>query len=115
MNRIDDFVASLKFNEDGLIVAVAQDEITKKVLMQAWMNKESVFKSLESGRATYFSRSRNALWIKGETSGNIQQLIRIESDCDGDSLLLTVKQVGSACHTGADTCFEAGNTIVSER
>lgn len=98
-------VNKLKFNEQGLIAAVAQDTKTKAVLMLAWMSKESIAKTLESGFATYFSRSRNALWKKGDTSGHLQKVISIKADCDFDSILLEVEQTGSACHTGKYSCF----------
>lgn len=96
----------LKFNDQGLIVAITQDTKTKAVLMQAWMNKESIIETLNSGFATYFSRSRNSLWKKGETSGNLQKLVSITADCDLDSILLEVEQSGKgACHTGKYSCF----------
>lgn len=112
MERVlSDFLDNLNFNPEGLIAAIAQDELSKSVLMQAWMNKESISKSFETGRVTYFSRSRNSLWTKGETSGNWQELVKIQSDCDGDSLLITVRQHGPACHTNAISCFLAGSEI----
>ncbi len=110
-SSLNEFLSTLKFNTDGLIVAIAQDESSKKVLMQAWMNKDSIIKTIQTKKVTYFSRSRNQLWIKGETSGNGQELIRISADCDGDSLLLTVKQSGPACHTEQESCFDAGSAI----
>lgn len=108
---INDFLESLNFNSDGLIVVIAQDELTKAVLMQAWMNKEAILQTLETGKVTYFSRSRNSLWTKGETSGNWQQLVKLQADCDSDSLLITVQQHGPACHTASETCFLAGKEI----
>lgn len=107
MNPWNEFLESLRFNSDGLIVAIAQDELTKKVLMQAWMNKEAIEKTVQSGNVTYYSRSRRSLWTKGETSGNTQELVKISSDCDGDSLLVIVRQKGPACHTNSETCFDA--------
>ena len=95
----------LKFNEQGLIPAITQDYKTKKVLMQAWMNKESIELTLKTGFATYFSRSRQEIWKKGETSGHIQKLVEIKADCDYDCILLTVDQTGPACHTGEESCF----------
>jgi phosphoribosyl-AMP cyclohydrolase len=89
----------------GLIAAIAQDASTNEVLMMAWMNKEALIKTIETKRGTYFSRSRNELWIKGETSGNVQNVIEIKFDCDGDAVLLKVKQTGGACHTGKTSCF----------
>ena len=90
-----------------LISAIAQDADSKEVLMMAWMNEESLTKTIESKRATYWSRSRNALWIKGETSGHYQDLVSLSFDCDSDCLLLSVKQTGAACHTGERTCFHS--------
>lgn len=98
-------IEKLKFNDQGLIPAVAQDYKTKKVLMQAWMNKESIEKTIASGYATYFSRSRGKLWKKGETSGHLQKVVKMTADCDYDTILLTVDQKGPACHTGAENCF----------
>ena len=103
--NIDEVLKKLKFNEKGLIVAIAQDFKTKKVLMQAWMNIESIKQTLDSGLATYFSRSRNEIWQKGKTSGNFQKIITIIADCDYDCILLIVDQQGEACHTGKENCF----------
>jgi phosphoribosyl-AMP cyclohydrolase len=103
--KIKQILVKLKFNDQGLITAIAQDSRTKKVLMLAWMNLESIEKTIESGYATYFSRSRNEIWRKGETSGNLQKIIEITADCDFDCLLLSVEQVGNACHTGKENCF----------
>lgn len=93
--------------KDGvdLIPAIAQDGVTGEVLMLAYMNRESLAITLDTGRATYWSRSRNELWEKGATSGHTQKVISIALDCDGDALLLKVEQVGAACHTGDRTCF----------
>jgi phosphoribosyl-AMP cyclohydrolase len=93
--------------KDGveLIPAIAQDHLSGEVLMLAYMNRESLAITLESGRATYWSRSRNELWEKGATSGHTQRVTSISVDCDGDALLLKVEQVGAACHTGEDSCF----------
>ena len=102
----NEFINTVKFNENGLVPAVAQDVLTGEVLMMAWMNKESLGLTMEMGNATYWSRSRNKLWIKGETSGNIQIVKDICIDCDGDTLLLKIEQVGGvACHTGNRSCF----------
>ena len=90
-----------------LIAAIAQDSESKEVLMMAWMNEESLTKTLETKRVTYWSRSRNALWIKGKTSGHHQDLVSLSFDCDSDCLLLSVKQTGAACHTGERTCFHS--------
>ena len=89
----------------GLISAIAQDAESREVLMLAWMNEEALKRTIETKRATYFSRSRNQIWIKGETSGNFQEVLSIKFDCDSDAVLLEVKQSGSACHTGQFTCF----------
>jgi len=95
----------LKYNELGLIPAIVQDNATKEVLMMAWMNRESLELTLETKRATYWSRSRNKLWVKGETSGHFQEVDSVLYDCDMDTLLLLVRQTGAACHTGAKSCF----------
>ncbi len=89
----------------GLIAAIAQDQSTNEVLMLAWMNKEALVKTIETKRATYFSRSRKELWIKGETSVNFQEVLEIKFECDGDAVLLKIKQTGGACHTGQKSCF----------
>ena len=89
----------------GLIAAIAQDAVNGEVLMIAWMNEEALSKTLETKRATYFSRSRNSLWVKGETSGHFQEVISINFDCDADAILLKVNQIGAACHTGKRSCF----------
>ena len=89
----------------GLIAAIAQEADSNEVLMMAWMNQEVLRKTIETRRATYFSRSRNELWIKGETSGNVQEVLEIKFDCDGDAVLLRIKQTGGACHTGQKSCF----------
>lgn len=94
-----------KFNADGLIAAIAQDAETGEVLMLAWMNADALKATLETGRATYWSRSRRALWIKGETSGHIQTVQEVRIDCDQDAVLLKVRQTGGACHTGRASCF----------
>jgi phosphoribosyl-AMP cyclohydrolase len=94
-----------KFDAGGLIPVVTQDAETGRVLMLAWMNAEAIRLTLETGRATYWSRSRLALWVKGETSGHTQTVVSLSVDCDQDSLLLRVRQAGAACHTGAADCF----------
>ncbi|EAQ03325.1 phosphoribosyl-AMP cyclohydrolase [Pseudooceanicola batsensis HTCC2597] len=96
--------ASLKFDDRGLVPAIAQDE-DGTVLMMAWMNADAVARTLETGRVTYWSRSRQAYWIKGETSGHVQELIDLRVDCDRDCLLLVVRQTGAACHTNRRSCF----------
>lgn len=94
-----------KFNADGLIAAIAQDYETREVLMLAWMNAEALTETLNTGQATYWSRSRQSLWRKGETSGHMQIVKEIRIDCDQDAILMMVDQTGSACHTGAGSCF----------
>lgn len=102
----DQFIDELRWNEQGLIPAIAQDSGTGKVLMLAWMNAESLRLTVEEGIAVYWSRSRNALWRKGETSGHQQRVKEIRLDCDQDTLVLSVEQVGGiACHTGRNSCF----------
>jgi phosphoribosyl-AMP cyclohydrolase len=96
---------TLTYDERGLIPAIAQDHATGEVLMLAWMNAEAVRRTLDSKRVTYWSRSRQAFWVKGETSGHVQDLVEMRHDCDGDALLLSVRQTGPACHTGARSCF----------
>jgi len=95
----------LKFDNTGLIPAIIQDYKTKKVLMLAYMNRESLKKTLKTGKTCFWSRSRGKLWTKGETSGNFQFVREIFYDCDADALLITVKQIGVACHTGNPSCF----------
>jgi phosphoribosyl-AMP cyclohydrolase len=95
----------VKYNADGLIAAIAQCAETEAVLMLAWMNADALAQTLVTGQVTYFSRSRQALWRKGETSGHTQELISVHLDCDADAVLLKVKQTGPACHTGAQSCF----------
>jgi len=96
---------SLKYDAAGLIPCIAQDEKSGEVLMMAWMNAESVVKTLESGKVTYWSRSRQAFWVKGESSGHVQSLVDLRLDCDRDCLLALVRQVGPACHTNRRSCF----------
>ena len=97
--------ATLVYNEAGLIPAIAQDADNGDVLMMAWMNAEAVAHTLETGRVTYWSRSRKAFWVKGETSGHVQELVAMRVDCDRDCLLVTVHQIGPACHTNRRSCF----------
>ena len=97
--------ASLTYDASGLIPAIAQDHASGEVLMLAWMNAAAVARTLETGRVTYWSRSRRAFWVKGETSGHTQRLIEMRLDCDRDCLLLVVEQAGPACHTRRRTCF----------
>ena len=102
MNTLLDKVA---FNADGLVTAVAQQHDTGEVLMLAWMSREAVAETLQTGQVCYFSRSRQKLWRKGESSGQVQKLVEMRVDCDGDALLLLVDQTGVACHTGRRSCF----------
>ncbi len=97
--------ASLTYTADGLIPAIAQDAASGEVLMMAWMNAEAVARTLVTGRVTYWSRSRQAFWVKGETSGHVQELVAFKVDCDRDCLLVEVRQTGPACHTNRRTCF----------
>lgn len=102
---MDLILDQIRFDAAGLVPAIAQQHDTGEVLMMAWMNRNSVTETLATGRVCYFSRSRNALWRKGETSGQVQTLIELRMDCDGDTLLLLVDQTGVACHTGRRSCF----------
>jgi phosphoribosyl-AMP cyclohydrolase len=97
--------STLRYNDAGLIPAIAQEAGTGEVLMMAWMNAEAVAQTLETGRVTYWSRSRQAFWIKGETSGHVQELVDLRVDCDRDCLLVQVRQTGPACHTNRRSCF----------
>ncbi len=100
------FTQEIKWNEDGLVPVIAQDWQSGEILMMAWMNAEALALSVEENRAIYWSRSRQALWRKGEESGNVQQLKELRLDCDGDTVLLKVEQIGGiACHTGRANCF----------
>ncbi len=103
--KTQQLLEAIHFNSDGLVCAIAQDAATQGVLMQAWMNAESLQRTVQTGQAWYWSRSRQSLWRKGETSGHTQQVLSLRLDCDGDCLLLQVEQVGAACHTGRQSCF----------
>ena len=109
-----DIAARLKEGID-LIPAIAQDAQTGEVLMLVYMNRESLALTLATGKATYWSRSRSELWVKGATSGHTQEVVSISLDCDGDALLLKINQVGAACHTGDKTCFHNPLEISAER
>lgn len=102
---IDDVLSQLSFNDDGLIPAIAQQFDTGEILMMAWMNRDAVAETLKTGRVCYFSRSRQSLWRKGESSGQEQQLKEFRWDCDADTILVSVDQTGVACHTGRRNCF----------
>lgn len=99
-------LSNVRFNEAGLVPVVVQDAASNEVLMLAWSNAETLAETLEIGKLVFWSRSRNSRWLKGETSGNYLNLVEISMDCDGDTLLATVKPVGPACHNGTKTCFE---------
>lgn len=100
-------IARVSFDDRGLVTAVAQQWDTGEVLMVAWMDAEALRLTLTTGRATYWSRSRQSLWVKGDTSGHVQHVHEVRLDCDGDTVLVKVDQVGAACHTGDRTCFDA--------
>lgn len=102
LNQILD---ALPYNDQGLIAAIAQDTQSKQVLMLAWMDRTAIERTLSDGQVWYYSRSRQAYWRKGETSGNVQQLVEMRFDCDGDALLMLVNQTGPACHTNRTGCF----------
>lgn len=99
------FLSTVKFDDNGLVPAIAQSKETGEILMMAWMNRDTLRETLATGHVTYWSRSRQKPWRKGETSGNHQRLVEAYVDCDGDTLLLKVDQMGPACHTGAPSCF----------
>ena len=105
MSTVGSIASALKWSADGLVVAVAQDRLSGRVQMVAWMNREALEITLETKKATFFSRSRGKLWTKGETSGHTLHVESIFVDCDGDSLVLLVDPIGPSCHTGAETCF----------
>ena len=119
MTRIEDsqldadIAARLKRDEHGLVAAVIQQWDTREVLMVGWMDDEALHRTLTSGRVTFWSRSRQEYWRKGDTSGHVQYVKHVSLDCDGDALLVEVDQVGAACHTGTHTCFEAGGFLTA--
>lgn len=116
--RLDlaEFLDVVKFNDQGLVPAIAQDSASGTVLMLAWMNRDAIDQTLASGLVTYYSRSRQSLWQKGETSGNTQRLVDMQFDCDADAILMLVEQTGPACHTNRPNCFylrvEDGQVVV---
>ena len=116
--RLDlaEFLDVVKFNDQGLVPAIAQDSTSGTVLMLAWMNRDAIDQTLASGLVTYYSRSRQSLWQKGETSGNTQRLVSMQFDCDADAILMLVEQTGPACHTNRPNCFylrvEDGQVVV---
>ena len=111
-----EFLGAVKFNDQGLVPAIAQDSASGTVLMLAWMNRDAIDQTLASGLVTYYSRSRQSLWQKGETSGNTQRLVDMQFDCDADAILMLVEQTGPACHTNRPNCFylrvEDGQVVV---
>lgn len=108
MTSLDPAIAArLKRNPDGLVPAIVQDATSRAVLMLGWMDDEALHRTLTTGRSTFWSRSRREYWVKGETSGHTQHVREVRLDCDGDTLLVIVDQVGAACHTGDATCFDA--------
>lgn len=114
-SRLDSAIAAqLKRDADGLVAAVIQQAGTGEVLMVGWMDDEALHRTLTTGRTTFWSRSRSEYWVKGQTSGHHQRVRSVQLDCDGDALLVTVDQVGPACHTGARSCFDAGRLPVTE-
>ncbi len=106
-----DLAARLKRDADGLVCAVVQQHDTHEVLMVGWMDDEALHRTLTSGRVTFWSRSRQMYWRKGDTSGHVQHVRSVALDCDGDAVLVRVDQVGAACHTGTRSCFEAGGDL----
>ncbi len=106
--------ARLKRTPDGLVCAVVQERGTGDVLMVAWMDDEALHRTLTTGRATYWSRSREDYWVKGETSGHVQHVHEVRLDCDGDAVLVVVDQTGPACHTGTHTCFDADALLTAD-
>ncbi|AEV75690.1 phosphoribosyl-AMP cyclohydrolase [Mycolicibacterium rhodesiae NBB3] len=116
MTALDPRVASrLKRDANGLLTAVVQERGTGRVLMVAWMDDDALARTLETREATYYSRSRGEQWIKGATSGHTQHVHSVRLDCDGDTVLLEVDQVGAACHTGDHSCFDADVLLTSEQ
>ncbi|MBM3643956.1 MAG: phosphoribosyl-AMP cyclohydrolase [Alphaproteobacteria bacterium] len=103
--EIEAVLAAVIFDAKGLVPAIAQQSGTGEVLMMAWMNRDALVETMRTGRVCYWSRSRGALWRKGETSGHVQDLVDLRVDCDGDTLLVEVRQTGAACHTGRHNCF----------
>ena len=109
-----DIAARLTRNAQGLVPAIVQDATSGRVIMMAWMNDDSLALTLDTRQATYWSRSRSELWRKGATSGHTQRVREVSIDCDGDTLLLVVDQTGPACHTGAESCFDAGGVLLAD-
>lgn len=105
---VDEAVARITFDRAGLVPVITQETGSRRVLMLAWMNEDALRSTIRTRRGTYFSRSRGRLWVKGETSGHIQEVVALQLDCDGDTVLMLVEQIGPACHTGAHSCFDTG-------
>jgi phosphoribosyl-AMP cyclohydrolase len=116
MSQVSDseLIESVAFDAQGLVPVIAQDSTSGQVLMLAWMNRQALVLTLETGRGTYFSRSRNRIWVKGEESGNVQEVISLSLDCDGDAIVMSVQQHGPACHTGSVTCFSRVRDVWSD-
>jgi phosphoribosyl-AMP cyclohydrolase len=119
MGAPQDLLDSVAFDANGLVPAIAQQHDTGEVLMMAWMNRDAIQETLQTGRVCYWSRSRATLWRKGETSGQVQRLVELRIDCDNDCLLLLVDQTGVACHTGRRSCFftavrDGARTIIAD-
>jgi phosphoribosyl-AMP cyclohydrolase len=113
-SQLDPAIAArLKRDQNGLVAAIAQQHDTSEVLMLGWMDDEALNRTLTTGRCTYWSRSRQEYWVKGETSGHVQRVISVALDCDGDAVLVKVDQADGACHTGDRTCFDAGALAVT--
>lgn len=113
-NARQQLLDAVRFNADGLVCAIAQDHQSKEILMVAWMNRESLDETLRKGQVVYYSRSRQSLWLKGESSGQTQQLVDIRIDCDKDAVLLGILQTGVACHTGRRSCFAWAPTTTGD-
>ena len=109
-----ELIESVAFDAQGLVPVIAQDSTSGQVLMLAWMNRQALELTLETRRGTYFSRSRSRIWVKGDESGNVQEVISLSLDCDGDAIVMSVQQHGPACHTGAVTCFSRVRNVGSD-
>lgn len=107
-------INSIKYDRDGLVPAIVQSAISGRVLMMAWMNHETLLKSIEVGETIFWSRSRQEIWHKGATSGNTQEIVSIEADCDADVLLIKVKENGPACHTDSESCFDVSTLYIEQ-
>ena len=105
---VDEIVSRVQFDAEGLIPVIAQRVDDGRVLMLAWMDEDALRATVQTRRGTYYSRSRRSQWVKGETSGHTQRVVQLHLDCDGDAIVMLVEQVGPACHTGADSCFDTG-------